>query len=58
MGQNSTKTKKESKGSFFLMVEMTSDESNFLLQKFVDSLIDKIYLCKLKEYYLNCYAEE
>ena len=34
-----------------------SDESNFLLQKFVDSLIDKIYLCKLKEYYLNCHAE-
>ena len=33
------------------------DESNFLLQKFVDSIIDKIYLCKLKEYYLNRHAE-
>ena len=27
------------------------------LENGIDSLIDKIYLCKLKEYYLNCHAE-
>lgn len=34
-----------------------SDKSNFLLHEFIDSLIDKIYLCSLKEYYIKRHAE-
>ena len=36
---------------------MASEESNFLLQKFVDALSDKIFICEIMKYKEICHAE-
>ena len=46
----------------YLTVELRKKNSGFgkfckNMQKFVDSLIEKIYLSKLREYYINCHVE-
>ena len=38
-------------------LELTSDESNFLLQKFVDTLSDEIFICKIMKYKEICHPE-
>lgn len=38
-------------------MELMSDESNFLLQKFVDALSDKIFICEIMKYKENCHPE-